>query len=504
MPIQSPSCRFRFLNVLSICGVVLAGCGPHLPPTTVPPAPSPELDGFRQAIVQYVQQTQPYRKQAAQQGAPEPAAAVRARQQALAEALRTKVRPGATQGQIFDAKASGYIKDRIAALYSSPRHDLLMDSLLEQLEGEPTPDGHIAIGEVIAVPAAPPLLNEVLPELPAQLQYDFSGKSLILRDVDAAVVVDYVPDALPETPTPSPAPPATAPSPTGASFLALPEQRGGTTFALIGDSGSGDEAQHAVAAAMLQYFTAARHFSFVLMLGDNLYHDDYQAEFLEPYKPLLDRGVKFYAALGNHDSDLEVHFQPFNMQDRDYYSFDQGNARFAVLNSNNPGDPAQIAWLNGVFTDAGTKWRIAFFHHPLYSSGPHSSESAGVIRPALEPALLRNKVIVVFGGHEHLYERVAPQHGIRYFVSGGGGRYLYDAKKNPFDEVALSAHHFMVAEIAGDAMYFEALEPDGTLIDCGIEWRTNAAREKGPNQAGEEWLTTCEAQRSPAGRRPTT
>ena len=53
------------------------------------------------------------------------------------------------------------------------------------------------------------------------------------------------------------------------------------------------------------------------MLGDNLYHDDYTDEFSVPYKPLLDRGVKFYAALGNHDRDLEIHFKPFNMNDRD-------------------------------------------------------------------------------------------------------------------------------------------------------------------------------------------
>ena len=58
-----------------------------------------------------------------------------------------------------------------------------------------------------------------------------------------------------------------------------------------------------------------------------------------PYKPLLDRGVKFYAALGNHDRDLQIHFKPFNMGDRDRYSFDQGNARFVALNSNHPTDP---------------------------------------------------------------------------------------------------------------------------------------------------------------------
>ena len=130
-------------------------------------------------------------------------------------------------------------------------------------------------------------------------------------------------------------------------------RRGGKVFALMGDSGSGDILQQQVADAMLTYFNTARRFPFVLMLGDNLYHDDYTGEFLTPYKPLLDKGVKFYAALGNHDRDLEIHFKPFNMGDRDRYSFDQGNARFVALNSNHPADPEQMKWLDGAFADAG-------------------------------------------------------------------------------------------------------------------------------------------------------
>jgi hypothetical protein len=77
------------------------------------------------------------------------------------------------------------------------------------------------------------------------------------------------------------------------------------------------------------------------------------------------------------------------------YSFDQGNARFVALNSNHPTDPAQARWLDTAFDDAGNKWRVCFFHHPLYSSGQHAAESRDVIRPALEPLLARNHVDVV-------------------------------------------------------------------------------------------------------------
>jgi hypothetical protein len=232
------------------------------------------------------------------------------------------------------------------------------------------------------------------------------------------------------------------------------------------------------------------------MLGDNLYDDDYMGEFSLPYKPLLDRGVKFYAALGNHDRDLEIHFKPFNMNDRDYYSFDEGNARFVALNSNHPTDPAQKKWLDSVFVDAGNKWRIAFFHHPLYSSAQHAAESRDVIRPALEDALVRNHVNVVFNGHEHTYERVAPQKGgVRYFVSGGGGRYLYDVRPSQFDEVAVSTHHFMVAEIAGDRLFFEAVTLQRKVLDCGIIWRTPDALSKQMDDTTKQWLAACDAAR---------
>lgn len=485
--------------VLAACA---AGCSPHLPPTTVPAAAAPDVNTFRQALVTYVNRTQPYRKDAAKQGAPEPAAAVRKREESMAQALRTTVRPGARQGDIFDPMVAAYIRKQIMTMYTSPRHDLLMDELEEQSEGEPASRAPVTIGVDGKSPKVPPLLLDVLPQLPKQLEYDFRGRTLILRDVDANVVVDFVTDAFPAAPPVEAVPRATAPGPAAASFFAVPQVRGGTVFVAMGDSGSGDEAQQAVAAALLKYFTEAHHFGFVLLLGDNLYHDDYQGEFMTPYKPLLDRGVSFYAALGNHDRDLEEHFAPFHMQDQDHYTFDKGNARFAVLNTNHPNDQMQLQWLMGAFADAGSKWRIAFFHHPLYSSGQHADESASVIRPAFETALTRSGVNVAFSGHEHLYERVAPQHGIRYFVSGGGGRYLYKVNKSAFDDVAVSTHHFMVVEIAGDELFYEALNPNGTVIDCGVDWRTDATRAKMPDKTTRDWLDACSAARAPRQRGP--
>jgi predicted phosphodiesterase len=479
-------------------------CSPKLPPATVPPQPDRTFDPFKSALQAYVDQTQPYRRQAAAAAERVPGKAapqagseesVRTRQSELADALRTKLRPDAKQGDIFTPLIVPALKHQIEYAFASPKRDLLMDELAEQ-NTTPANARTPVINQQLDAPRVPPRLIAILPPLPAQLEYDFVGRTLVLRDVDAEVVVDFLADALPEI-APAGVPTAQAPSAAGGlvSPLPMPTIRGATLFAAMGDSGSGDIAQQQVAQAMLTYFTTARRFPFVLMLGDNLYDDDYTNEFLVPYKPLLDRDVKFYAAIGNHDRDLEVHFKPFNMQDSDRYTFDQGNARFVVLNSNHPTDPQQIKWLDGVFTDAGEKWRIAFFHHPLYSSGQHAAESAEVIRPALEAALVRNRVDVVLSGHEHLYQRIKPQKGITYFVSGGGGRYLYKVQPRPFDEVAISEHHFMVLQVAGDRLFFEAISHSQTVLDCGVLFRTSQVK---PDNDTRKWQADCDAARTTA------
>jgi hypothetical protein len=508
--------RTRSLLVAVAIGNTM--CSPYLPPTTVPaaPVPSTETDAFRAALQTYVDQTQPYRKQAAQAGNRVPyqtggqinaEIGVRTRQTTLADALSTTLRQLARQGELIVPPAAAAIRRQVADAFASPKRDLLMDALAEQTDTGAKPTPEIVINRHLDAPRVPPLLLESLPPLPKQLEYDFIGRTLLLRDIDADVVVDFLPDTLPAQ---SPAGvPTVPPQPIGSATpppLPMPGGRGTIVFALIGDSGSGDSAQQAVAQAMLGYFTSARHFPFVLLLGDNLYDDDYTGEFTTPYTPLLDRGVKFYAAIGNHDRDLEIHFKPFNMQDRDYYSFDQGNGRFVALNSNHPADPAQITWLDTAFAGAGTKWRICFFHHPLYSSGQHASESRDVIRPALEPALVRNRVDVVFTGHDHLYERIKPQQGIRYFVSGGGGRSLYDFNRSSFDEVGISEHHFMIVQLGGDRLLYEAITPARKLLDCGILFRTSDAASKSLDSDTKAWVAACEAGRPiittpPGGRR---
>src|ERR1700720_718170 len=158
-------------------------------------------------------------------------------------------------------------------------------------------------------------------------------------------------------------------------------------FAVIGDMGTGDKAEHETSGQMNEQRKNFA-FEFVLALGDNLYggHSpkDFEKKFANPYKPLLDAGVKFYAALGNHDDASERFYKPFNMNGANYYTFKKGNVHFFALNSNYM-DPKQLAWLENELKNASDKdWKICYFHHPLFSSGKTHGSSTD-LRKVLEP-----------------------------------------------------------------------------------------------------------------------
>ena len=254
--------------------------------------------------------------------------------------------------------------------------------------------------------------------------------------------------------------------------LALPLKDGSLRFAVIGDTGSGSSKQSDVGNMMVQY-RAAFPFEFVLMMGDNLYGgetpQDFEKKFAEPYRKLLADKVKFYATLGNHDQPLQVNYENFNMNGKEYYRFKKGNVAFYSLNSNYM-DKKQVAWLESELAKDTSEWKVCFFHHPPYSSAKkHGSD--GQLREVVEPIFVKYGVDVVLSGHDHVYERIKPQKGIYYFVSGAGGQLRTGDVKDssPLIEKSYDQDmHFMLFEVAGDQMYFQAISRTGETIDSGV------------------------------------
>lgn len=263
--------------------------------------------------------------------------------------------------------------------------------------------------------------------------------------------------------------------------LALPLRDGSVRFAAIGDSGRGDRAQQEVADQMAAW-RARFPFDFVLMLGDNIYDrhtaEDYERKFAQPYKALLGSGVTFHAALGNHDDPAQIFYVPFNMGGQRYYTFRRNErrlaglagagARFFALDSRSL-DPGQLGWLRQELAGSGSAWKIVFLHHPLYTSGRYRA-GARAVRLALEPILVAGDVDVVMAGHEHVYERLQPQRGIFYFVSGGAG----SLRRGDLQPSTVHArgfdrdYHFMLFELSGPELYFQAIGRTGETVDAGI------------------------------------
>ena len=262
--------------------------------------------------------------------------------------------------------------------------------------------------------------------------------------------------------------------------LTLPNADRSIKFAIIGDSGRGDRPQHEVAAQMVAY-RQRFDYKFVLMAGDNIYEgpaseDDYRLKFEEPYRLLLDAGVKFYAALGNHDDFNEIYYKPFNMDGRRYYTFVppvdpitrwDTRVRFFALDSTYL-TRQQIQWFEREVTGSRAEWKIAFLHHPLYTSGRYGLSARG-IRIALESTIVNGGIDVVFSGHEHIYERSELQKGILYFITGGAGSLRAgDASRSP--AIARSYdrdYHFMLAEITNEGFFFQAINRVGVTVDAG-------------------------------------
>ena len=264
--------------------------------------------------------------------------------------------------------------------------------------------------------------------------------------------------------------------------VTLPRADDSVKFLVIGDSGTGTDRQFELAKRMV----AARAqfpFDFAVMLGDNIYGreapGEYVLRFERPYEALLEQGVQFFASLGNHDSPNQRFYKHFHMDGRRYYSFSRGPVQFFVLDSTYM-DGQQIAWLQRELGESRAHWKIAYAHHPLYSSGArHGSEED--LRARVEPLFLQHGVDVVLAGHEHFYERIKPQLGIYYFTSGAAGK----LRRGNIRRGALTAAgydqdlSFILMEIEGDQLHFQVIARSGATVDSGVLDRPAESREGG-------------------------
>ena len=406
---------------------------------------------------------------------------------ALQDAVRA-ARTSAKPGDLFTPVAAGHIREVIKTDAPAQVKQEVRETVLEsEVKGVPLRVNYAYPESQELLEMTPTLLLR-LPQLPKQVKYRFVNGNLLLVDRENGLIIDYMTDALPkaqpgeQTASSSSSEVenegervAAAPAPAKANpgvGLTLPNKENSVRFMVVGDTGTGSKQQNELAAVMFRY-REAFPFEFALMVGDNMYGGekaaDYKNKFEDVYKPLLDQKVKFYASLGNHDESNQRFYENFNMNGEEYYQFKKGDVSFYALNSNYM-DKKQIAWFEEKLKGDTAKWKVAYFHHPPYSSGGKHGSSSG-LRDVVEPLLVKYGVNVVFAGHEHFYERIKPQKGIHYFISGAGGKLREgDIKKgSPLTAKAFDTDmSFMLIEVSGDEMHFQCISRLGETVDSGV------------------------------------
>jgi len=236
---------------------------------------------------------------------------------------------------------------------------------------------------------------------------------------------------------------ATSEGQSGTAAITVVAASGSVVFVGAGDiadcSGSGDEAT----AALLDNIAGT-----VFTAGDNVYPDGADAQFAQCYDPTWGRHkARTRPTPGNHDyhtSGASGYYGYFGSlagpSGQGYYSYDIGAWHIISLNSNASmsAGSAQETWLRQDLAASTKQCTIAYWHHPRFSSGTqHGSMSSA--QPVWQ-ALYDAGADIVISGHEHNYERFAPQtptgtadptRGIREFVVGTGGESHYNDQGTP-------------------------------------------------------------------------
>ena len=256
------------------------------------------------------------------------------------------------------------------------------------------------------------------------------------------------------------------------------------SFAVLGDNGSGRRNAMAVALRMARAYRESSY-GVVVLAGDVCYYghidERYEAVFMRPYRALIDAGVAWELAVGNHDAEgangdrsrgrdgtdeVAAELAHFGKV-RSYYTARHGPVEVFVVDSGMVlagGDAAadQLAWLAGALEASRAPWKVALMHHPPYSSGRHGSSLR--LRRAIEPILTGGGVDLAFAGHDHHYERTTPQGGVVHVVSGGGCK-LTPTGRSAFTAAAESVLHFVHVVVGRDTLEGRAIAPDGRVID---------------------------------------
>lgn len=255
-----------------------------------------------------------------------------------------------------------------------------------------------------------------------------------------------------------------------------------TRFIAVGDTGSGNANQQAVAVAMKQRYTT-NPYQFVLHLGDVIYpvgnvHKDGKRLYTDFYDFwYTELKVPVWVALGNHDKLYKQGKPALKFYDMPafYYKNSINNLDVFTLDTDNF-TPKQQAWLKQALNNSKAQWKLVYGHHPIGTSGEHAREKLVLeLRKTLLPTLIEGKADVYLAGHDHDYERFTPtaESPILTVVSGGGGAYLRNQSEMRAGSTKfIKAHHYLEALVDEHTFRLQALDVNNQQLDCVVVKKT--------------------------------
>lgn len=237
----------------------------------------------------------------------------------------------------------------------------------------------------------------------------------------------------------------------------------------------------------------------VFTVGDNAYPSGRANDFRDCYDPSWGRHkARTRPSPGNHEYESPGALPYFNYFGANagpsglgYYRYRLGEWQIYSLNSNAPMDTgsSQLQWLRGELATNPSTCALAYWHHPLFSSGPHGDNAA--TRP-LWRALYDSDADVVISGHDHFYERFSlqdpdgrpdPARGIRAFIVGTGGAELNSpASVHRNSDVRWSINGVLELVLGANSYTWRFLSETGAVADVG----GGLCHEPGPPAPSED------------------
>ncbi len=304
------------------------------------------------------------------------------------------------------------------------------------------------------------------------------------------------------------------------TFRTAPPPGAPFTFAAWGDSRSNPKMVERLAGVILRSGAMVSvHSGDLVHRGSELH--EWNEMFFGPCRELL-RNVPLFATIGNHDRGplpesrfsrkeyTEALALPGNER---YYSFDYGDAHFLVLDTNSDAwdDDEQFEFARRDLAATGAKWRFVVWHHPVFSTGGHTSEIG--VRTKYCPLLARYNVDMVICGHDHDFQLSRPilhryekqqRSPYIHLVAGGGGANLHQVHEDAlWFGRGRSFHHVVVCSVDGDVMKCRVLDESGQVaeefgIDKTKQPETTVAYELIELDRLYQELPTCDSAGKPA------